>query len=59
MAAEQIREGLGPDGNWCIDIHQKFDFQEAVEICRLIERSVPTLLRILSAKIFDECVELV
>ena len=36
-AAEQIREGLGPDGNWCIDIHQKFDFQEAVEICRLIE----------------------
>jgi L-alanine-DL-glutamate epimerase-like enolase superfamily enzyme len=36
-AAEQIREGLGPDGNWAIDIHQKFDFQEAVEICRLIE----------------------
>ena len=36
-AAEQIREGLGPEGNWCIDIHQKFDFQEAVEICRLIE----------------------
>ena len=36
-AAEQIREGVGPEGNWCIDIHQKFDFQEAVEICRLIE----------------------
>ena len=36
-AAEQIREGLGPDGNWAIDIHQKFDFQETVEICRLIE----------------------
>ena len=36
-AAEQIREGLGPEGNWCIDIHQKFDFQETVEICRLIE----------------------
>ena len=40
-AAEQIREGVGPDGNWCIDIHQKFDFQEAVEICRLIESSRP------------------
>jgi galactonate dehydratase len=36
-AAEQIREGAGPEGNWCIDIHQKFDFQETVEICRLIE----------------------
>ena len=36
-ASEQIREGVGPDGNWCIDIHQKFDFQETVEICRLIE----------------------
>jgi galactonate dehydratase len=36
-AAEQMREGVGPDGNWVIDIHQKFDFQEAVEICRLIE----------------------
>ena len=32
-AAEQIREGAGPEGNWCIDIHQKFDFQETVEIC--------------------------
>ena len=40
-AAEQIREGVGPDGNWCIDIHQKFDFQEAVEICRSIESSRP------------------
>ena len=36
-AAEQIREGIGPDGNWSIDVHQKFDFHEAVEICRLIE----------------------
>jgi galactonate dehydratase len=36
-AAEQIREGLGQEGNWAIDIHQKFDFHETVEICRLIE----------------------
>ena len=36
-AAEQMREGLGSEGNWCIDLHQKFDFQETVEICRLIE----------------------
>ena len=36
-AAEQIREGVGQEGNWVIDIHQKFDFHETVEICRLIE----------------------
>jgi L-alanine-DL-glutamate epimerase-like enolase superfamily enzyme len=32
-ALEQIREGVGPDGNWMIDVHQKFDFHEAVELC--------------------------
>jgi L-alanine-DL-glutamate epimerase-like enolase superfamily enzyme len=36
-ALEQIREGVGPDGNWMIDVHQKFDFHEAVELCRLME----------------------
>ena len=40
-AAEQIREGVGREGNWCIDLHQKFDFQETVEVCRLIESSRP------------------
>jgi len=37
QAVEQIREGAGPDGNWMIDLHQKFDFHEAVEVCRLME----------------------
>jgi L-alanine-DL-glutamate epimerase-like enolase superfamily enzyme len=36
-ALEQIRDGVGPDGNWMIDVHQKFDFHEAVELCRLME----------------------
>jgi L-alanine-DL-glutamate epimerase-like enolase superfamily enzyme len=36
-AVEQIREGVGPDGDWMIDLHQKFDFHEAVEVCRLME----------------------
>ena len=36
-AVEQIRDGIGPDGNWMIDLHQKFDFHEAVEVCRLME----------------------
>jgi galactonate dehydratase len=41
QAVEQIREGTGPDGNWMIDLHQKFDFHEAVEVCRLMEPSRP------------------
>src|SRR5216117_2685699 len=36
-AVEQIREGVGPDGNWMIDLHQKFDFHEAVEVCKGME----------------------
>jgi galactonate dehydratase len=37
QAVEQIRDGVGADGNWMIDMHQKFDFHEAVELCRLME----------------------
>jgi L-alanine-DL-glutamate epimerase-like enolase superfamily enzyme len=36
-ALELIREGVGPEGDWMIDVHQKFDFHEAVELCRLME----------------------
>ena len=43
-AAEQIREGVGPDGNWMIDLHQKFDFHEAVEVCRLMEPYRPFIV---------------
>jgi len=35
-AAQQIRDGVGPDGNWMIDLHQSFDFHEAVEVCNVI-----------------------
>ena len=37
QAVEQIREGVGPNGNWMMDLHQKFDFHEAAEVCRLME----------------------
>jgi galactonate dehydratase len=36
-AVAQIRDGVGADGDWMIDLHQKFDFHEAVEVCRLME----------------------
>ena len=41
QAVEQIRDGVGPEGNWMIDLHQKFDFHEAVEVCRLMEPHRP------------------
>jgi L-alanine-DL-glutamate epimerase-like enolase superfamily enzyme len=43
-AAAQMREGVGPDGNWMIDLHQKFDFHEAVEVCRLLEPHRPYIV---------------
>ena len=39
-----MREGVGPDGNWMIDLHQKFDFHEAVEVCRLLEPHRPFIV---------------
>jgi galactonate dehydratase len=44
QAAEQMRDGVGPDGNWMIDLHQKFDFHEAVEVCRLMEPTRPFIV---------------
>ena len=43
-AAAQMREGVGPDGNWMIDLHQKFDFHEAVEVCRALEPHRPFIV---------------
>jgi L-alanine-DL-glutamate epimerase-like enolase superfamily enzyme len=33
----EAREGVGPDGNWCIDFHQRFDLSDAVRCCKAIE----------------------
>jgi galactonate dehydratase len=43
-AAAQIREGVGPDGDWMIDLHQSFDFHESVEVCNLIEPMRPFIV---------------
>src|SRR4051812_44587483 len=40
-AAAQIREGVGPDGDWMIDLHQSFDFAESVEVCNRIAPARP------------------
>jgi len=37
----QAREGVGKSGDWVIDFHQRFDLQEAVRGCNLIESLAP------------------
>jgi L-alanine-DL-glutamate epimerase-like enolase superfamily enzyme len=38
---KDVREGVGPDGNWCIDLHQRFDFNDAVRVCKVMEEHEP------------------
>ena len=36
-----VRDGVGPDGNWCIDFHQRFELNDAVRLCKAIESCDP------------------
>ncbi len=36
-----VREAVGPGGNWCIDFHQRFDYNDALRACRAIEEYEP------------------
>ena len=38
---KDAREGVGPDGNWCIDFHQRFDLNDALRCCKAIEEYQP------------------
>ncbi|MGD0965593.1 MAG: mandelate racemase/muconate lactonizing enzyme family protein [Candidatus Acidiferrales bacterium] len=40
-ACKEIREGVGPNGDWALDLHQKFDYPDAVRCCKLIEDYEP------------------
>ena len=40
-AAKEIREGVGPNGDWALDLHQKFDYPDAVRCCKMIEEYEP------------------
>jgi L-alanine-DL-glutamate epimerase-like enolase superfamily enzyme len=37
----QVREGVGKDGDWVIDFHQRFDLSEGIRGCNLIEDLAP------------------
>ena len=39
--AAQVREGVGKNGDWCIDFHQRFDLSEAIRGCDLIKDMAP------------------
>ncbi|MEZ5355084.1 MAG: mandelate racemase/muconate lactonizing enzyme family protein [Bryobacteraceae bacterium] len=38
---KEAREGVGTNGDWCIDFHQRFDYSDSVRACRLIEEYEP------------------
>ena len=44
QACKEVREGVGPDGDWSIDLHQKFDYPDALRCCKLIEDLEPYLV---------------
>jgi len=37
----EIREGVGPQGDWAIDFHTRLDMPDAVRLCSLIEELNP------------------
>jgi galactonate dehydratase len=37
----QVREGVGKNGDWCIDFHQRFDLSDAIRGCELIRDFAP------------------
>ena len=41
---EQIRQGVGRKGQWCIDFHARFDTGEAVTLCNMIEHLKPVFV---------------
>jgi L-alanine-DL-glutamate epimerase-like enolase superfamily enzyme len=38
---QEVRDGVGENGDFCIDFHQRFDLAEAIRGCELIERFAP------------------
>ena len=41
LSATQAREGVGKNGDWVIDFHQRFDLSDAIRGCNEIEEYAP------------------
>jgi L-alanine-DL-glutamate epimerase-like enolase superfamily enzyme len=37
----QVRDGVGKNGDWCVDFHQRFDLSDAIRGCGLIQDFAP------------------
>jgi L-alanine-DL-glutamate epimerase-like enolase superfamily enzyme len=37
----QVRDGVGKNGDWCVDFHQRFDLADAIRGCELIRDFAP------------------
>jgi L-alanine-DL-glutamate epimerase-like enolase superfamily enzyme len=37
----QVREGVGKNGDWAVDFHQRFDLSDAIRGCDLIQQLAP------------------
>jgi galactonate dehydratase len=42
--ARACREGVGEEGDWMIDFHQRFDFSDALRACKWIEEYEPFMV---------------
>src|SRR5436305_5349165 len=39
-----VREGVGKDGDWLIDFHQRFDYPDSLRACKQLEELEPFLI---------------
>ncbi len=44
LDAKALREACGPNGDWSVDFHQRFEFKDALRGCKLIEEYSPYLV---------------
>jgi L-alanine-DL-glutamate epimerase-like enolase superfamily enzyme len=44
LDCKEVREGVGKDGDWTIDFHQRFDYSDALRACKRIEEYDPYLV---------------
>lgn len=42
--AKNLRDALGPTGDWSVDFHQRFEYDDALRACRMIEEYQPYLV---------------
>ncbi len=60
---EEVREGVGSDGDWCIDYHTRLDLNDAIRLSSLIEDLEPyfveDLIRSENQGVYEKIRELV